>query len=951
MRGSSPHPRLIKYSGRTPSGIIDADTRARPQPSVESSTLPPSRPNAPCVRDADHGTLIDVDGAARPPRRIFFPVRLKTVLDHHSVEPPFHLETHAPPATPPARAQTVTPSTATDHVPAPAQQDRTDGTTQATAVPVHTRRSATIDDARASHRDNRRNSRLFDRFKSLFDKDFPKFAEKFAKIEGIELARVHQSVQVVDDPDDPLASMPQSDPADNLLDYSKIRAKLREQTGTAGVGRTVAEIATEIKTEADEKSSGEAALKSARRINAMLQEIDVSTADTSTLSGIATQLETSINRADRLKREAERIMTGTGGYGTVNICLEYHSDRDLGGTISADSEIPLHLWNRLCAAVLGVQGDAEIVDSEIHLSWNTVLSVASEIASLRNVHGFGITYNAAARDGLFEFREEVREVVERRVASNLDFDGSDIDSRLVEAGFSRRQLTDEQRRDTAYLIGLRNGANFSVPGAGKTSVAVAVHLLTRTPNSHLLVVAPKNAFGAWDEAISDCMDDSVVDDWRVIRLVGGSDSIHYILSTLPRTMIISYDQLCRVQGQVRLFLRSHPTHVILDESHRITSGQRAQRGEALLRLADLAVRRDILSGTPITNSNEDICAQLDFLWPGQRLGWQAVSSSDLNQVIGPFYVRTTKTELGLPAISRQHIGIDMASSQLALYSMVRREILSQQVQIQNRRSLRSARRSVMRLLQVSSNPILAVRGLFESIGDSTHFEDPALDAIVQDVISLRDSPRILKACELARQLASDDLQSVIWTSFTANVERIAELLADLGAVYIHGGVDSGDVDDANSREGRIRMFHDRVNGCRVLVANPAACAERISLHRVCHHAIYVDRTYNAAHYLQSEDRIHRLGLPAGVETCVYILESIAPSAVGSIDYSVRRRLASKFGIMSKALDDRGLSQLELDEEEDDVPLDSSITIEDLIDLIGELTCQSTDCNARLGTQS
>jgi hypothetical protein len=31
------------------------------------------------------------------------------------------------------------------------------------------------------------------------------------------------------------------------------------------------------------------------------------------------------------------------------------------------------------------------------------------------------------------------------------------------------------------------------------------------------------------------------------------------------------------------------------------------------------------------------------------------------------------------------------------------------------------------------------------------------------------------------------------------------------------------------------------------------------LHKVCQNAIYVDRTFNAAHFLQSEDRIHRLG--------------------------------------------------------------------------------------------
>ena len=46
--------------------------------------------------------------------------------------------------------------------------------------------------------------------------------------------------------------------------------------------------------------------------------------------------------------------------------------------------------------------------------------------------------------------------------------------------------------------------------------------------------------------------------------------------------------------------------------------------------------------------------------------------------------------------------------------------------------------------------------------------------------------------------------------------------------------------------------------CMVLVANPAAAAESMSLHTVCDHALYLDRDYNAGRYLQSQKRIHRL---------------------------------------------------------------------------------------------
>jgi hypothetical protein len=94
-----------------------------------------------------------------------------------------------------------------------------------------------------------------------------------------------------------------------------------------------------------------------------------------------------------------------------------------------------------------------------------------------------------------------------------------------------------------------------------------------------------------------------------------------------------------------------------------------------------------------------------------------------------------------------------------------------------------------------------------------------------------------------------------------------------------------------------------------MVANPAAASEGISLHRVCHHAIYLDRTFNAAHYLQSEDRIHRFGLPKGQETIIEIVE-----CVDTVDETVRNRLGFKIGEMARALEDSSLAP-------DPIPID------------------------------
>lgn len=620
----------------------------------------------------------------------------------------------------------------------------------------------------------------------------------------------------------------------------------------------------------------------------------------------------------------------------MELRIEYR-DQEPNGRITASDDFSKPAWNRLREAVLGYQADATFLGWTIEAEWTTILSLAPVIASLRETFGFSVNYNDSAKSYLRKYRDERRAISAHK--GGVDIDPDAVQENLEMLGFVKRKLTAEQVRDVAGMATLANGANFSVPGAGKTTVALATHLLTRDDDTHLLIIAPKNAFPAWNEVVDDCLADALVDDWHPVRLTGGYDAIREQLRAPPKRMLISYDQLTRVQDQIARLLSTRKIHIILDESHRMKAGDRSQRGLSLLRIAHLPARKDILSGTPIPRSIEDIKSQLDFLWPGQGIGLKAAAAPHPHTVLKGLYVRTTKHELGLPDISRHFVQVPMSPPQMALYAIIREEVLKRLtgIKVSSNVDLTSAKRSVMRLLQAASNPLLVVRRLTQEAPDTYRYDDPKIEAIFTGIVEEGDSPKIRRACELARELADQGQRSVIWTSFTENVERLAEALSDLGATYIHGGVDAGDSDDPSTREGRIRLFHEESSGCHVLVANPAACSEGISLHRVCHHAIYVDRSFNAAHYLQSVDRIHRLGLPAGTETHIHILESVTPRITGSVDFSVRRRLIDKLRTMSSALDDFDLQRLALDEEEGDEPLDYDITLDDLRDVIDELS--------------
>ena len=72
----------------------------------------------------------------------------------------------------------------------------------------------------------------------------------------------------------------------------------------------------------------------------------------------------------------------------------------------------------------------------------------------------------------------------------------------------------------------------------------------------------------------------------------------------------------------------------------------------------------------------------------------------------------------------------------------------------------------------------------------------------------------------------------------------------------------------------------------------------ISLHKICHDAIYLDRTFDCGQYLQSLDRLHRIGLTASEVVTYHILFSN-----NSIDETIDRRLKEKEQSMLKILED------------------------------------------------
>jgi hypothetical protein len=64
----------------------------------------------------------------------------------------------------------------------------------------------------------------------------------------------------------------------------------------------------------------------------------------------------------------------------------------------------------------------------------------------------------------------------------------------------------------------------------------------------------------------------------------------------------------------------------------------------------------------------------------------------------------------------------------------------------------------------------------------------------------------------------------------------------------------------------------------------------------CHDAVYLERTFNCGQFLQSMDRIHRVGMPLGTRTTYHI--PLIPCAVERVqDERLRRRQETLYQLL------------------------------------------------------
>ena len=213
----------------------------------------------------------------------------------------------------------------------------------------------------------------------------------------------------------------------------------------------------------------------------------------------------------------------------------------------------------------------------------------------------------------------------------------------------------------------------------------------------------------------------------------------------------------------------------------------------------------------------------------------------------------------LPLKRFQRVLVSMAVQQARLYRATLHGLVADAEAVDEagfvrRRASFLARRSA--LLQICSNP----KGVSESYAEMPA-KLVALDALVEQLVGQRRE------------------KVVIWSFYTASVEAITQRYARYGAVRY-----DGTVSDVVARRDAVLRFQED-DETMVFVANPAAAGAGLTLHRA-RVAIYESLSNQAAHYLQSLDRIHRRGQERDVEYVVMLCN-------GTIEVSEYDRLVQK----------------------------------------------------------
>lgn len=421
-----------------------------------------------------------------------------------------------------------------------------------------------------------------------------------------------------------------------------------------------------------------------------------------------------------------------------------------------------------------------------------------------------------------------------------------------------------QKAGLAFLARLGSGALLWEMGLGKTAAAIAF-CEWGTTMGRVLVICPNTVKRNWKaEVIKHTgADHANVLDGPVKKRIEQ-------LATWPYTIINC--EAMSIPAMASAVQAIEWDVVIVDESTRFKSPT-AKRTKALHKVR--AKHRIILTGTPITNSAEDAWAQMHFVTPGLLGSWwsfvdrylvrnpwtkaiegvKPAMQTDLANKIGTRSYRILKSEvLDLPPKVYEDREVELSPVQKRAYTAMKEDLRTlfegQEIAAYN------VLTQLLRLTQITAG-MIGEGDRYAWLGVTENAKLAALDELLND--------------DLRGQ------QVVVFGLYQRELQELSKRYA---------GDTSGILYGPTPEKQRAVAIEDFQQGRRqYLFAQSRTGGIGINL-TAAQYAVYYTRGWSLEEYLQSQDRLHRIG-QHGTVTIVHL------NAKGTVDDQIAKALASK----------------------------------------------------------
>ena len=443
--------------------------------------------------------------------------------------------------------------------------------------------------------------------------------------------------------------------------------------------------------------------------------------------------------------------------------------------------------------------------------------------------------------------------------------------------FLKRDLVNHQSKSLYHLYKSQSAAIFSVPGSGKTSVILAYYEKLKKENKvdALFVIGPVNCFVSWEDEFKLNIDRKLTSE--ILRQSQKKRRLIYDQKLRKELYLSHFSTISNDLKYLKNFFKINRFLLVVDEAHNIKKID-GKWSNAVLDLSNFAKFKVVLTGTPLPNDLRDVYNYLDILYGDNSVFTNKDKSKIeillnkdkkedaielVREKIHPFYTRVTKKDLKLSKlIFNNPIIIDMNPIEQKIYDAILTKIkyYGKKSFLDNIDLIQKiCKARIIRLKQAASY----IKNLESVLKDDNFDEggplidDKDLKNLIKNYDKYEKPAKLSKLVTMVKELKKNNKKVLIWSTHLKTIDLIKKTLNSEGVLT---KVIIGEINKDLDLKRKIKNeFNDPNSSLDALVALPQACSESISLHKSCTNAIYYDLNYNAAEFLQSLDRIHRVG--------------------------------------------------------------------------------------------